>query len=180
MGWEIFGKFPGKYLWRKNIFCEVAGYKLATLKKITQTSWYFPENFAKTFRKSFPWNICKRLLPSSEYSCAWRWRSSHQRRSIKRGVLKNFRKLTERHHVPESLRPVETGGEGRLGGDLVLPPPTPTPLHPRPPPNYAKFYFHELKKIVLQWIVHWIQHYRGHHPFYENEKNYFEEVLDCL
>ena len=105
-----FAKSPGKHLWQSLFFNTVAWLRPATLLK--KRLWYrcFPVNFVKFLRTPFLQNTSGWLLlfffSQTEYQAKKSWalnilkkidRSSHRRCSIRKGVLRNFAKLTRKH-----------------------------------------------------------------------------------
>ena len=67
---------------------------LVTLIKIGYYWRGFPINFAEYFRTAILQNICERMLLILSWSF---YRSNHQRCSMRKGVLRNFAKLTGKH-----------------------------------------------------------------------------------
>ena len=95
----IFAKFTGKHMCQCLFFNKIAS--PATLLKKRLWHMYFPINFSKFLRAPFLQNTLGQVLL---ISFAWEKitartsaRSSHQRCSMKKGVLRNFAKLAGKH-----------------------------------------------------------------------------------
>ena len=117
-----FTKFTGKQVCQSLFFNQVAGLRPAALLKKRFWHRYFPVYFSKFLRTLFLQNNSGRLLLFLFFSKKWRIslfsvnnqtpkasnilvrdlthsriRSSHRRRSVKKGVLRNFAKFTGKH-----------------------------------------------------------------------------------